>query len=128
MTQNKLKCESCGELTPKEWTLELNGKVMCEDCYIDKQQKQTLKACDPFAVQSAKMVRKLYGQVGTEGLTELQKRICEFIQKNGKATADQLRSEFDLTSQQLEKEVAILRHCELVRAKKIDGQVYIVPF
>ena len=103
-----------------------NGKLLCEDCYIDTQQ--TLKACDPFAVQSAKIARALAGHQGAEGLTDLQKQIYEHVHSNGKASTKQLVTKFDLTSQQLEKQLAILRHCELIKGQKIDGQVYIVPF
>ncbi|WP_455391805.1 hypothetical protein [[Eubacterium] cellulosolvens] len=126
MTQEKVKCESCGNITPKEWTFMHNGRIMCEDCYIDAQQ--TLKACDPFAVQSAKIARELSGHKGTEGLTDIQKQIYELVQSKGKILTEQLINEFDLTSQQLEKQLAILRHCELIKGQKIDGQVYIVPF
>ena len=126
MAEEKVKCESCGELTPKEWTLELNGKILCEDCYIDKQQ--TLKACDPFAVQTAKLVRELSGQKGTDGLTALQKQIYELVQTKGKVSKKELISKFDLSSKELEKQIAILRHCELIKGQKIDGQIFIVPF
>lgn len=126
MTQEKVKCEVCEKLTLKDWTIMHNGKLMCEDCYIDIQQ--TLKACDPFAVHSAKIARELSGHQGAEGLSNLQKQIYELVQSKGKISFEQLIQNFDLTSQQMENQIAILRHCELIRGQKIDGQVYIVPF
>jgi hypothetical protein len=126
MSEDKIKCESCGEMTPKDLTMEHIGKIMCEDCYIDAQE--TVKACDPFAVQSAKLVRELSGQTGTEGLTELQKQIYEHVKSKGTASNEELISKFELTTQQLEKELAILRHCELIKGQEIDGNVYVVPF
>ena len=126
MTDEKVKCEKCENLTPKDLTMIHNGKILCEDCYIDAQE--TLKACDPFAVQSAKIARELSGQKGVEGLTELQKQIFELVQSKGKILTENLIDKFELTSQQLEKQLAILRHCELIKGQKIDGQIYIVPF
>jgi len=57
-----------------------------------------VKACDPWAVYSATRSREALGLKGVEGLTELQ------------------------------TQMAILRHCELIKGTKEDGRIYLVPF
>lgn len=126
MEQEKVICDNCGNSVPKEWTFEENNGVICEDCYIDR--KHTIKICDPLAVQSAKNFRELSGQKGTEGLSELQKEIYNLVQLKGKVEPDELIQTFKLSTIQLENQIAILRHCELVKGKKIGDKVFLVPF
>lgn len=105
--------------------MNLHGKVVCEDCYIDSVSVP--KTCDVAAVYSAKKARAAAGHTGTEGLTDLQKKIVEYVVREGKATREQLAAVFSLTAQELQTQLAVLRHCELLRAAKIDGNVYVVP-
>jgi hypothetical protein len=119
-------CANCGKMVPKKWTFENTQGIICEDCYMDKEQK--IKSCDPMAVHSAKIVRELSGQKGTDGLSELQKQIYEFVQSKGKVEQNDLLQTFKLTTQELDNQIAILRQCELVKGKKIDDKVYLVPF
>jgi hypothetical protein len=126
MEEEKVICDNCGDLVRKEWTFEENNGIICEDCYIDK--KHTIKICDPLAVQSAKNFRELSGQKGTEGLSEIQKEIYNLIQSKGKVEPDELIQTFNLSTTQLENQIAILRHCELVKGKKIGDKVFLVPF
>ena len=126
MEEEKIICANCGESVPKKWTFEDPKGIICEDCYMDKEQK--LKSCDPMAVHSAKTVRELTGQKGTDGLSDLQKQIYELIKSEGKVESDGLAQKFKLTTQELENQVAILRQCELVKGKKEDDKIYLVPF
>lgn len=52
-------------------------------------------------MRAAKIVRELSGQKGTEGLTELQKKIYEYIKLKKKATAKEITAKFRLTSKEL---------------------------
>ena len=126
MEEEKVICDKCGDLVSKEWTFEENNGIICEDCYIDK--KHTVKICDPLAVQSAKSLRELTGQKGTDGLSELQKQIYDLVQSKGKVEPDELIQTFNLSNKEFEIQIAILRHCELVKGKKIDNKVFLVPF
>ncbi len=76
-----MKCEICGCELEKEDCIEEEGKVFCEDCFIEAHHK--IQTCDPWAVRSKKIFRKEAGLEGTEGLTELQKAIYEFIVSSG---------------------------------------------
>lgn len=117
-------CESCGELILEGDDMNYMGKVLCEDCYIDAVSLP--KTCDVAAVYSAKLSRKLAGQKGTEGLTELQKKIYEYVKFNGEVTPKALAKEFQLSESQLQREFTTLRHCELLKGTKINGIVRIL--
>jgi hypothetical protein len=121
-----MECARCKQIIPEGESCNYLGKILCEDCYI--QAVDPPKTCDVAAVHSAKAQRSLYGQTGTDGLTELQKRIYEFVCKNGRATKQELCLEFNLTSFEMDKQMAIFRHCELLKGRKIENEVYIVPF
>jgi len=90
--------------------------------------RQPVKACDPWAVYLATRTREHSGLVGTEGLTEIQKEIYEFIQSKGKVTLEELLGRFNMSESEMRAEFAVLRHSELVKGSKEVDKVYIVPF
>jgi len=102
------------------------GQTLCEDCYIDI--RYPAKACDPWAVYTATRSREILGLKGTEGLTDLQKTIYELIKGKGKVTREQLIEYFKLSEAELQRQLATLRHCELVRGYKERDSIYLVPF
>jgi predicted HTH transcriptional regulator len=87
-----------------------------------------MKACDPWAVYSATRSRETLGLKGTEGLTELQQAIYEFVRSNGKATREELMRNFNLAEPELQTQLAILRHCQLVKGTKEGNKIYLVSF
>ncbi len=119
-------CDRCGREFPAEDLIEEGGSRICENCYISAHSK--IKACDPWAVRSKKILREKAGLVGAEGLTEIQKKLYDFIVSRGGATRAEIAEEFDLPAEELENQFAILRHCELVKGQKREDGVYIVPF
>jgi len=62
--------------------------------------------------------RETHGLTGTEGLSDVQKSIYEFIKARGKASREEIAKEFNLKPSVLENEFAILRHCQLLKANK----------
>ncbi len=121
-----IKCNRCGCEVPEEDCYQHRGEVLCEDCYIDV--RYPVKACDPWAVYSATRSRESAGLKGTEGLTELQKKIYEFIREKGKVTREEILANFNLRDTELQTHLATLRHCELVKGHKENSRVYLVPF
>ena len=117
-------CAKCGEEIPQGDEMNYMGQILCEDCYVDAVSLP--KTCDAAAVYSAKLARKAAGQRGTEGLTELQKKIYEYVKVNGRVTPEALAEEFQLSVSQLQREFTTLRHCELLKGTKIDGFIYIM--
>lgn len=119
-------CQGCGkEIPSKEYVIE-NRRATCEDCYLEG--RQLIRFTDPMAVRSKKLFRKQHGFKGTEGLTNIQKEIFEFIQVEGQVTPEKISKLFGLTPQETIDQLAILRHCELVKCRKIENEIYMVPF
>jgi len=117
-----MECERCKSLLKDGETYEINGKVLCEDCYM--YETNPPKACDPMAVASALSVRKQLGQTGSSGLNELQQKIYNTVEKYGKITKEDLAKMINIKPEQLEQEFAFFRHCELLRAFREDGKIF----
>lgn len=116
-----MQCEQCRrDIAPGE-EMRHGGRTLCEDCYIAAASQ--LKACDPWAVRSAKATEKMMG--GKAALTPLQSRILEILEESGGLEAPELlrRLGGDMTLKDLETQVAILRHMERARAEKRGDRV-----
>ena len=119
-----IKCQNCGKEVSEEEVFATEGKTLCEDCYIDVGHR--IRICDPWGERSKKIFRKSHGLEGTDGLTDLQKEIYDYIQTRGKATRMELTEEFKLPATELDNQFAILRHCQLLKGRKEGDIVYIV--
>lgn len=112
-----MKCEQCSQPIDETEEREMHGQVLCEDCYIDKLTPA--KACDPWAVFTAKSCSDKNGAVV---LTEGQQKILEILEDTGGLPPAGLAAESGLSSADLEREIATLRHMEKVRGKLQDGE------
>lgn len=121
-----MKCQRCGQTISVDERYEYLGETLCEDCYIDV--RYPAKSCDPWAVYSATRSRRRMGLKGSEGLTEPQKAIYDYVREKGKVTKEQLIENLGFTEADLQTQLAALRHCELVKGRKENGQLYLVPF
>ena len=122
----KAKCQNCGQQITQKESLKWEGQVLCEDCYIEASHR--IRACDPWAVHSARQFRKMSGIEAAEGLTQQQRAIYEFIKSKGKVTIEELSSTFHLPYQEAENQIAILRHCELIKGQQEGDKIYITIF
>jgi len=118
-----MNCEKCKTKLSNEEIFRHGGHDYCEDCYVDIVSVP--KTCDPMKVRSAKLTREKFNQKGVEGLLPIQKKLYKYLEENGKATRDEIATEFQLDQKELEKHFAVLRHCELVRGFKQNDQVYL---
>lgn len=121
-----IRCQNCGKEVSEDDVFTTEGKTLCEDCYIDVGHR--IRVCDPWGERSKKIFRESHGLEGTEGLTDLQKEMYEFINAKGKATRMELMEKFKLPPTELENQFAILRHCQLLKGRKEGDVVYIVPW
>ncbi|MBP2656656.1 MAG: hypothetical protein H6Q73_4225 [Firmicutes bacterium] len=113
-------CTKCNnEILEGEQCLHL-GKMLCEDCYLEMLEPP--RTCDVAAVHGAKLARKMAGQEGTDGLTELQKNIYNYIKEEGSVTAEQIMNNFRLSKLQMERNFTVLRHCELAHGYIENGK------
>jgi len=124
--EETMKCENCQHDIPEDDVYIYQGRAICEDCYM--KALNPVNACDPLAVRSAIGIRSSSGLKGVEGLTPLQRDIYEFIRDRGKVTALEVTASFSITLQDLNRTIATLRHCELVRGQKEGDNVYLVLF
>lgn len=121
-----VKCARCGEEVNRDDTYSHRGQELCEDCYMGALQAP--KTCDVAATQHAVKHRQSTGQTGTEGLLPIQKQIYDYISDNEMVTREQVMESLGIPDWELEKQIAVLRHCELVKGKKVEGKVYLVLF
>ena len=121
-----MECERCKQPIPEGEKCEFKGKILCEDCYIEAIEPR--RTCDVAAVHSAKTHREMAGQTGTDGLTEQQKKIYEYVVEHGRVTKQEICSDLGLSSADMDREMSILRHCELLSGRKMDDGVFIIPF
>ena len=122
----KLKCDRCGRQIKEGEEFNHQGQTLCDDCYIDIGFK--VKACDPWAVRLATRTRESAGATAADGLSEQQKAIYEFVVSKGKTTGAEVSETLRIPVDELERQFATLRHCELLKGKKEGDKVYIVPF
>jgi hypothetical protein len=116
-----MKCAHCEASIPDGEEREHLGRVLCEDCYMD--MLSPAKACDPWAVHSAKSFGRERG--GRFELTELQKKILEILQETGGVPPGHLVERLNISPMDLEREIAALRHMEKVRGELREGKKYI---
>ena len=98
--------------------MELHGQILCEDCYMDLLSPA--KACDPWAVYSAKTFLK--NDSSGPNLTPVQQRILEILQDEGPQERPTLCETLQLKEADLERELATLRHVEKIRGELRDGK------
>ncbi|KKH48980.1 hypothetical protein [Methanosarcina sp. 1.H.A.2.2] len=119
-------CAVCGRELAGEDSIKEGDQVFCEDCYIEGHHK--IQACNPWAVRSKKIFREEAGLEGTDGLTDLQKAIYEFIVSRGGVKKEEIAEKFGISPRETENQFALLRHCELLKGQKRADGVYLVPF
>ena len=100
------------------------GQSLCEDCYMDALSPP--RACDPWAVRAAQTW--LRGKDKSAAMTERQRRIVALIRHKEKAQREEIDGEFGMSFQQLRRELAALRHMEILRGLREDEKVYYILF
>ncbi|MBU0513897.1 MAG: hypothetical protein KJ621_03925 [Proteobacteria bacterium] len=118
-----MKCESCQAEIEAGDEREHAGRTLCEDCYMDALSPA--RSCDPWAVFSAKSAAELEG--GAE-LTEVHQKMLHKLQQDKYVLPPDLAAHVGLSLEQLQKELAALRHLELIRGARKGGQVYVTRF
>ncbi|MEM3486567.1 MAG: hypothetical protein QXI12_13220 [Candidatus Methanomethyliaceae archaeon] len=118
-------CSRCGNVIEDD-AYDYYGQKVCESCYMYLLSPP--KSCDPTAVATAISSRRQAGQSGAEGLTQVQRRILEIIKEKGKVTREELNAILQLPATDIERQLAVLRHCELVRGVKENNKVFLTSW
>lgn len=84
------------------------------------------RACDPWAVRSAQT--SLKGKDKLAGLTQIQKRVVQFIEEKGEATAEEIAMVVGISQQEFAREFATLRHMEILRGFRKEGKIFYTLF
>ncbi len=116
-----MRCDRCKENIEDGEERELHGQNLCEDCYIDALSPA--KACDPWAVHSAKSFSKEDGS--DVEVTETQSKILQILKETGGAEPKIISERLQISPSDLEREIATLRHMEKLRAELREGKKYI---
>jgi len=118
------QCARCGKGIEKNRGYEHREKVYCEDCYMDILSPP--RACDPWAVHSAKTFLEGKDKIST--LTPQQLKIVNYMKEKNEVTAEEIMGDLNLSEKELRTEFAILRHMEILGAKKKEGKVFYAMF
>jgi hypothetical protein len=113
-----MECERCKDSIESGEEREYAGRVLCEDCYMDALSPA--KTCDPWAVHSAKSFAQAAG--AAPALNPLQKQILEYLQETGGVEPRQISERFQIKPSDLEREIAALRHMEMIRGELREGR------
>jgi len=115
---NPMQCERCQDRIPNGEERKLHGRILCEDCYMDLLSPS--KACDPWAVHSAKTFLK---QSRHEiELNPSQEKILHVLTEKGPTEAGELMNILEMKQTDLERELAVLRHMEKIRGELKHGK------
>jgi hypothetical protein len=116
-----MKCDRCSKTIEPENTRNHLGQTLCEDCYMDTLSPS--RACDPWAVHSAKSFEKQ--SAGAGALTPVQSQILRLLRETGGMEAPVLLRQLgsELTLKELEREFATLRHMEKARGEKRGDRI-----
>ena len=110
-----MRCEKCGgQIASGEEARHL-GRTLCEDCYIDVLSPA--KACDPWAVYTAKSMT-----AAGSALTGMQQRILQALGETNGIEPEALVQKLGIAWDELQREIATLRHMEKIRARMQDGR------
>jgi len=119
-----MRCDRCKADIEETEEREHHGQVLCEDCYMDVLSPA--KACDPWAVFSAKSFSKEGG--AKIKLTQIQSNILQLLKETGGAEPKIIEERLQITPSDLEREIATLRHMEKVRGELKAGKKIFRPW
>lgn len=111
-----MNCDKCNAVISAQDVREHNGRMLCEDCYMDALSPA--KACDPWAVYCATSSAR---QAGAAGLTETQQRLLQILEETGGIEPHLLMARLGLRETDFDRELATLRHMEKLRAEMRGG-------
>ena len=116
-----MECDKCKDPIESGDEREHNGRVLCEDCYMDALSPP--RTCDPWAVYSAKSFME---KGGGSHINETQKKIINILEETGGIAPRLLAERLQIRPSDLEREIAALRHMEKVRGELRDGKKVVI--
>ena len=117
-----MNCSHCNREMPEGEGHAHEGKLICDDCLMEIGLHP--RECEPWATYLASKERA--GLKGTEGLTDLQKKVYELIKAKGKTTRDEVKQSLKLSEAELDTQLTALMHSELVKERGEGGNLYLI--
>ena len=116
-------CTKCGASLAGEEPQEHLGQVLCEDCYLDAISP--IRTCDPWAVHTAKSLKDLPGRPYSHPPAAAA---LDLVKAQGEVPKPEAARLLGLSEDELQREFAVLRHLEMLRACKKDEGIFLIPF
>ncbi len=116
-------CTRCGASLQGEEPREHLGEVLCEDCYLEVLSP--VKTCDPWAVHTARSLKDLPGGLT---LTPRQQQLYDLVKERVEVAREEAARLLGVSEDELQREFAVLRHLEMLRACKKDEGIFLIPF
>jgi hypothetical protein len=123
LTDQAHSCTRCGASLEGEEPREYLGEVLCEDCYLEALSP--LRTCDPWAVHTARSLKDLPGGLT---LTPRQQQLYDLVKAQGEVPKLEAARILGVSEDELQREFAVLRHLEMLRACKKDEGIFLIPF
>jgi len=123
LTDASNSCSKCGASLEGEEPRAYFGEALCEDCYLEAMSP--LRTCDPWAVHIAKSLKDLPGGLN---LTPRQQQLYDLVKEKGEVPKQEAARLLGLSEDELQREFAVLRHLEMLRACKKDEGIFLIPF
>ena len=120
-----MKCNQCEREISGDESYSHRGRTLCEDCYIDAISPE--KACDPWATYLSTRTIERTGLKGADSLTEMERKVYEFVRSRGRATREEVMAEFGLSGRDLDPQLNVLMHAELVKERSEGDRMYLIP-
>jgi hypothetical protein len=114
-----MKCEVCSASIQEGKQHDHLGRILCDDCYMDALSPA--RTCDPWAVHSAKSFSKTGFNFGSQ-LNETQKSMLRILEQTGGMEPKALAEKLHLKESDFQREIATLRHMEMIRAEMRNGK------
>ena len=116
-------CSKCGDAYDPAEAQEYQGRMLCEDCYMDAMSP--IKVCDPWAVHTAKSLKDI---PGGHALSPMQQKLYDLVKEKGEVPIPEDAAHLGLSEDDLRREFAPLRHMEKLRGCKKDDIIYLTLF
>ncbi len=119
-----MKCDRCSREIAEGEGFSHQGKVLCEDCYMEVGLHP--KGCEPWATYIATHTPGGSGTKGGQVLTDLQKKVHEFVKSKGKVPREEAMANFKLSEADMDAQMTALFHSELVKELREGDKVYLI--
>jgi hypothetical protein len=123
LTDTANSCTKCGASLAGEEPRGYFGEILCEDCYLEALSP--IKTCDPWAVHTARSLKDLPGGAI---LSPRQQQFYDLVKEQGEVLREEAARVLGLSLDELQREFAVLRHLEMLRACKKDEGIFLIPF